>query len=168
MAGSMCEPLNRAEPTDVALAGIGITTLGGTRSSVFQRVQAPKSRLIRLRPARHAYEGWRESLMLSKAFTAFALGWPIDINLASGLLLDEAAGIPAWEAERAVEGITSGESKYIELATLALLEAQGCVLKMPNDVSAVLIRDEDFSSCVKVREPLLLSGGEGAEVNALS
>lgn|GEM_PF-4376709 len=167
MAEPTCEPLNQAEPANVHLVGIGVTDLGGTPSSVFRRIRAPKARLARLRPAARAYEGWRETLML-EGFDAFAMGWPVDIELSPGLLLDTASGLPVWEAERAVEGLINGEPKYIELASLILLEAKGCILKMPGEVSAVLIKEGDFATCVKVREPLLLSGGGEAGLNIVS
>lgn len=168
MAGPMCEPLIQAEPANVQMVGIGVTDLGGTRSSVFRRILAPKARLARLRPAALAYERWRETLMLDETFDAFAMGWPLDIELSPGLLLDTASGIPAWEAERAVEGLINGESKYIELATWALLDAKGCILKMPGEVSAILIRERDFPVCAKVGEPLLLFGGGEAGLNIAS
>jgi len=103
-----------------------------------------------------------------EGFDAFAMGWPVDIELSPGLLLDTASGLPVWEAERAVEGLINGEPKYIELASLILLEAKGCILKMPGEVSAVLIKEGDFATCVKVREPLLLSGGGEAGLNIVS
>jgi hypothetical protein len=105
--------------------------------------------------------------MLDEAFSAFAMGWPLDIELGPALLLDTNSGIPVWEAERAVEGLINGESKYIEMATLALLEAKGCILKMPGGVSAVLVREGDFSACVKIGEPLLLTGGGEAGLSIL-
>lgn len=167
MARVLCDPRSQGELADIHMAGIGVTDLGGTRSSVFRRIRAPRARLVRLRPAGRVYEGWRETLMLDEAFAAFAMGWPLDVELSPGLLLDTASGIPPWEAERAVEGLINGESKYIEKATLALLEAKGCVLSMPGEVSAVLIREDDFSACVQVGEPLLLSGG-GEGLNIVS
>jgi hypothetical protein len=168
MAGPMCDPLSEAERSDVQTVGIAVTDLGGTRSSIFRRLRAPKARLVRLRPAGRVYEGWRETLMLDEAFAAFAMGWPLDIELSPGLLLDTDSGIPVWEAERAVEGLINGESKYIEMATLILLGAQGCILRMPGEVSAVLIREENFPACVKVGEPLLLSGGGEAGLNIVT
>lgn len=165
MAGPMCDPLSQAERADIHMVGIGVTDLGGTRSSIFRRIRAPRARLTRLRPAGRVYEGWRETLMLDETFSAFAMGWPLDIELTPGLLLDTGSGLPVWEAERAVEGLINGESKYIEQATLILLDAQGCILKMPGGVSAVLIREEDFAGCVKVGEPLLLSAGEESGLN---
>jgi hypothetical protein len=167
MAEPICEPLGQAKPADVHLVGIGVTDLRGTRSSVFRGIRAPKARLARIRPAASAYEGWSESLML-EGFDAFAMGWPVDIDLSPGLLLDAASGLPGWEAERAVEGLINGEPKYIELASLILLEAEGCILKMPGEVSAVLINEGDFAACVKVREPLLLSGGGEPGLNIAS
>jgi hypothetical protein len=165
MAGPMCDPLSQAQSADIQMVGIGVTDLGGARSSVFRRIRAPKARLARLRPVARAYESLRETMMLDESFSAFAMGWPLDIELNPGLILDTASGIPVWEAERAVEGLINGESKYIEMATLALLEAKGCILKMPGEVSAVLIRESDFPACVKVGEPLLLSDEGEAGLN---
>lgn len=168
MARPMCDPLSQAEHVDINMVGIGVTDLRGTRSSVFRRIRAPEARLTRLRPAGRVFEGFRETLMLDETLDAFAMGWPLDIELSPGLLFDTDSGIPAWEAERAVEGLINGESKYIEMATVTLLDAKGCILKMPGEVSAVLIREEDFAGCVKVGEPLLLSGEGEAGLNIVS
>jgi hypothetical protein len=82
------------------------------------------------------------------------------VDLRRGLVLDKASGVPSWEAERAVEGLLAGEPHYIELAVRLLVEAKGCILDLPGEVSAVLVRESDFAKCITIGDPVLLFGGE--------
>lgn len=159
----MSEPtcqLSRVRPESVTRTGIGITDLSGTRENLFTEIANPPSMLARLSSLATAYEDWRGTLTLDPIYRAYALGWPLEIELQPGVRLDQDAGIPSWEAERAVAGLLEGEAYYIERAAGLLLEAKGCLLELPGEVSAVLVRLEDFSRCVKVGNPILLFGGE--------
>jgi hypothetical protein len=169
----ICEPLEEAETQDVIRSGLGITDLRATRGTVFTYVPNPSAWLLpRLRPvrsaygspAKSAYDTYRESLPLAPIHTAFALGWPLDVRLEPGVLLDSDK-LPRWEAERAVEGLLAGEPRYIELASGLLVDSKGCILDLPGDMSAVLVRDEDFAGCINIREPVLLFGGQESDVS---
>jgi hypothetical protein len=168
MAKPICKPLSRAEPGTVTRTGVCITDLRATSGTVFSTVSEPPARVARVRRVANAYGNWREGLPLNSDFSPFALGWPLDVDLRPGFLLDADSGVPRWEAERAVEGLLAGEARYIELASGLLVEAQGCVLELPGGVNAVLVRADEFTSCVTVREPLLLSGGGESELNPVA
>ena len=162
MTEPICRPLSKAKSEALKGGGLAITDFRGTRDSLFQEIDNPQAILATLRPVRGAYESWRSSMPLDPETQAYAMGWPVEYELDPGYRLGEAGGIPRWEVERAVEGLVAGEARSIELAGGLLLDADGCVMEMPGDVVALLIRSDALERSIAVREPVLLFGAINA------
>jgi hypothetical protein len=158
MTESICQPLKETNVVPLKRRGLALTDFRGTRATLFEKIKNPDSYLARLRPAGGAYDNWRDSMPLDPEIQACTMGWPITVDLQSAYLLDEAGGIPSWEVERAIEGLSAGEPNYIELASGLLVDAEGCLMQMPGGVNAVLVRADVFKACVVIDEPVLLLG----------
>jgi hypothetical protein len=162
MTEKMCQAFAEAKARPLTRKGLALTDFSGTRATLFKKIENPQSYLVRLRHTADTYDNWRDGLPLDPEIQAYTLGWPVEVELDPGFPLDEASGIPAWEVERAVEGLEAGEPHYIELASGLLVDSQGCFMEMPGRVNAALIRADAFESRVTIRKPLLLLGAMNA------
>jgi hypothetical protein len=158
MSMPTCEPLENAQSTPLIKSGVAITSLGGLRENVFEKLSFPQARFVRLRPKEEAYETWRGMLTLSPKFRARAKVWPVRTSLRFGIAFGPEIGLPCWEAERALEGLVHGEAYYVEHATHLLEDHDGFSLELPGDVTAVVIAEKGFPTAVEVDDPVHLSG----------
>jgi hypothetical protein len=151
-----CGPAESAEAEIVRVTGLAITPPGVDEDRVFERLVTPAARLARLSPVSNVIETWRGRAMLDPKFQATVLGWPVDVTLIPGKVLDKVVGFEPWRGEQATEGLLGREAYFIEAVVGILTEVNGFVMALPGGQRTLIVAEEYFSE-VQIGDPIAFS-----------
>jgi hypothetical protein len=151
-----CAPAEAADPGPVRVTGLAITSVSAAPGTVFTKIEVPPARFARIGPVTNVIESWRGKAMLDQSFAATRLGWPVDVTLLPGKVLDAAVGLEPWRAELATEGLVLREPYFVEAVSGILAEVNGFVMVLPAG-QRTLIVSEDYYPEVAIGEPIPFS-----------
>ena len=151
-----CAPAESAESGPVRVTGLAITSVSAAPGTVFTKIETPPARCARIAPVSSVIESWRGHAMLDRRFAATRLGWPVDVTLLPGKVLNAAVGLEPWRAEQATEGLLTREGYFIEAVSGILAEVNGFVMALPAG-RRTLIVSEDYYAEVAIGEPIAFS-----------
>jgi hypothetical protein len=156
--------------------GVVQTEPGRKREDVFQAIERPSCRfvlmnnpsilslgVVGLRDAKGPKSGlnavgeWRKSAFLADKYRATRRIWEVAISLLPGIALSEDGGMTPSRAEEAAKAFLNGDERYSGVVEDLLEQSVGITLKLPGDLTAVLVAEAYFESCVEIGESRLVS-----------
>jgi hypothetical protein len=149
----ICAPVKNAKPRTLKRSGLALSPLDRPKAELFELLEDPACRVARLRPVASAYESWRGALTLSSRYHARALAWPVVTAMRPGLAIGRDVGLDRWEAEQALEGLLSGEARYVDLAAHVLRGNTGFILELPEAVMGIVVAADEFDRTVEIGKP---------------
>jgi hypothetical protein len=156
--------------------GVVQTEPGRRRENVFQVIKRPACRFAlmnnpsifslsaagrrdttSLRAGLSAVKEWRKTAFLSDKYRATRRAWEVAVSLRPGIALSEDGGMTPSRAEEATKAFLSEDERYYGVVEELLERSVGVTLKLPGDLTAVLVTEAYFESCVEIGESRLIS-----------
>jgi hypothetical protein len=157
--------------------GVVQTEPGRDRNDVFQIVKEPAFRfallnntsllsIATIEPGEGAeaseggsnvVEKWREGAFLSEGYRATRRAWEVSASLRPGVALSEDGGMTASMGEEAIKGFFNGDEYYREVVEELLERSVGITLRVPGDMTALMVAEAYFESCVEIMGSYLIS-----------
>jgi hypothetical protein len=160
----------------MTIHGVVQTEPGRRREDVFQVIERPACRFALMhnpsifslspgdppkakssRAGLNAVEEWRKIAFLADKYRVTRRAWEIAISLLPGVALSEDGGMTPQKAEEATKAFLSGDERYYEVVEDLLERSVGITLKLPGDLTAALVAEAYFDSCVEIGESRLIS-----------
>lgn len=156
--------------------GVVQTEPGRRREDVFQVIERPACRFALMnnpsifslstgdsqgakssRAGLNAVAEWRKIAFLADKYRVTRRAWEIAISLLPGVALSEDGGMTPQKAEEAAKAFLNGDERYYGVVEDLLERSVGITLKLPGDLTAALVAEAYFASCVEIGESRLIS-----------
>ncbi len=173
----ICDPVQRAmPPRSMTVHGVVQTEPGRKREDVFQVIERPACRFALMnnpsifslsaggpqsskssRASLNAVDEWRKIAFLAEKYRVTRRAWEISISLLPGVALSDDGGMTPSKAEHAAKAFLNGDERYHGAVEDLLDQSVGFTLRLPGDLTAVLVAEAYFASCVEIGESHLIS-----------
>jgi hypothetical protein len=156
--------------------GVVQTEPGRRRENVFQAIKQPACRFAllnnpsifslslagprdatSLRAGFNAFKEWRKIAFLSEKYRATRRAWEVAVSLRPGIALSGDGGMALSRAGEVTKTFLNEDERYYGMVEELLERSVGITLKLPGDLTAVLVAEAYFESCVEIGESRLIS-----------
>lgn len=160
----------------MTIHGVVQTEPGRKREDVFQAVESPAARLALLdnlsilslaaadlphgqssERGLNPVDRWRKVAFLADGYRVTRRVWEVTISLLPGVALSEDGGMTPSKADEAAKAFFNGEAHYHEVVEELLEKSVGITLRLPGDLTAVIVAEAYFDQCVTIGDSYLIS-----------